>query len=185
MGVLLHESFVTLYANRSLGPEKSLITCGTVASRCRTLPAVMKSQRCHRFLSLFAVCHPRLNFCPSIHCSRVSTSIVREWTLARCGHHPFLDGHTSQARSCLCGAAAWSFAHALRACALFEPWRRHRCHVFGLRSVGQLPDEHVFAFAFLAATPVQHCGLDVSPYARRGWRVPGPVFIAGRHECVR
>ena len=88
-------------------------------------------------LSLFAVCHPKPNFCPSVHCSRVSTSIVREWTLARCGHHPFLDGrsarHRSPVRSCVCGAAAWSFVHALRACPLFEPRRRawtHRYYVW-------------------------------------------------------
>ena len=79
-------------------------------------------------LRLFAECHPRLRFCPNVHSSRVSTSIVREWTLARCGHHPFLDGrsarHRSQAQPCLCGAAVWSFVHALRSCPLFVPWRR-------------------------------------------------------------
>ena len=119
-------------------------------------------------LRLFAECHPGLNFCPHVHSSRVSASTVREWTLARCGHHPFLDGrsarHRSQIRPCLCGAAVWSFVHALRSCPLFVPWRRawiSRSHLFGL---------------------LQQCRSAVSPPALCGWCVSSPAFIARRLE---
>ena len=105
-------------------------------------------------LRLFAECHPGLNVRPHVHSSRVSAFIVREWTLARCGHHPFLDGrsarHRSQIRPRLCGAAVWSFVHALRSCPLFVPWRR----LFGLRAVEQLPDD---VFLHLLFLPKHHC----------------------------
>ena len=59
-------------------------------------------------LRMFARCHPNLSFCTAIHCLRLFSSHVREWTLARCGHHPFMDGRSARHRflvhPCLCGA---------------------------------------------------------------------------------
>ena len=63
----------------------------------------------------------------SAHCSRLPGSVIREWTLARCGHHPFMDGRAARHRGlrypCLCCAADWSFIHAVRSCPMFLHWR--------------------------------------------------------------
>ena len=40
-------------------------------------------------LATFIQCHPDLDFSQNVHASRLPSSAVREWTLARCGHHPF------------------------------------------------------------------------------------------------
>ena len=78
-------------------------------------------------LATFFQCHPGFDFCSSIHCSRLPASLVREWTLARYGHHPFLDGRAARHRAlhvpCLCGSDDWSLCHALRRCPIFSSLR--------------------------------------------------------------
>ena len=80
------------------------------------------------YLATFLQCHPGLDFSSSVHCSWLPASLVWEWTLARCGHHPFLDGrpalHLALHQPCLCGSDDWSLFDALRPCPLFCPWRR-------------------------------------------------------------
>ena len=74
-----------------------------------------------------------LDFSPNIHASRRLPSLeileVREWTLARCGHHPFLDGRAARHRAlnhpCLCGCDDWSLLHAWRT--YFMPDARTSC----------------------------------------------------------
>ena len=78
-------------------------------------------------LATFFQCHPGLDFCSSIRSSRLPASLIREWTLARCGHHPFLDGRAARHRAlhvpCLCGSDDWSLCHALRRCPIFSSLR--------------------------------------------------------------
>ena len=117
-------------------------------------------------LRMFARCHPSLSFCAAIHCSRLSSSHVREWTLARCGHHPFMDGRSARHRSlthpCLCGTDACNFSHALRTCALYAPWRQawlQRCHSFGLTHVEHLSDDALLQLLFSPHHPNNTIGV--------------------------
>ena len=72
-------------------------------------------------LAAFIQCHPDLDFSQNVHASRLPSSAVTGWTLARCGHHPFLDGAARRRglnHPGLCGCDDWSLLHALRtACA--------------------------------------------------------------------
>ena len=94
---------------------------------------------------------PHLVCASQVHGGRLAPHVVREWTLARCGHHPFPDGRNARHRasadphgaqqSCLCGNPSWSLLHGLRHCSLFDmqrqTWRLHmrRCAVdIALRS---------------------------------------------------
>ena len=63
-----------------------------------------------------------------VHNRRIHAAAAREWTLARCGHHPFTDGrasrHAAQSHGvCPCGASADTFLHAVRSCPLHAPAR--------------------------------------------------------------
>ena len=93
--------------------------CSSCGSRtCRRFGFPCKSSDAEFFVQTFS--------------SRVSASIVREWTLARYGHHPFLDGrsahHRSQAQPCLCSR------FALLAPLLYRG-DGHGSHLFGLKAV--------------------------------------------------
>ena len=118
---------------------------------CRNEVAAMPSLR------LFAQCHSHMTFCSYVHNSRLQSSVVREWSLARCGHHPFMDGRTARHRSqnlpCLCGDDDWSFLHATRVCPIFASWRDvwlRRCEAAGVHGVEQFADA---AFLQLLFTP--------------------------------
>ena len=74
-------------------------------------------------LADYAVFQPRLvgGNCP--HECNIPTSIVRDWTLARCGHHPFADGRSAlhllmRQQVCLCGTGQWE----LLLCGAFLPF---------------------------------------------------------------
>ena len=74
-------------------------------------------------LSVFRQCVPRPCLDRRVHNSRVSAAAAREWTLARCGHHPFADGRSSRHAGlshglCACGNAEDTFLHAVRDCNL-------------------------------------------------------------------
>ena len=105
-------------------------------------------------LATFLQCHPNLDFSPCIHASRLPSSVVREWTLARCGHHPFLDGRVARHRNldhpCLCGYADWSLIHALRTCPLFLHLRRTWLQRLQSRhyDVDLLSDDSLLRFIF-------------------------------------
>jgi hypothetical protein len=106
-------------------------------------------------LSFFAACHPSLRF-SALHSSRLPTSVVREWTLARCGHHPFADGRSSrhaqtEEQFCLCGGEACTLLHALRACPLFATPRcawTQRLSSTELRAVSHASDEDFLYLLF-------------------------------------
>ena len=79
-------------------------------------------------LCLFAACVPRPVLERRVHNCRVHAATAREWTLARCGHHPFADGRAHRNVPgchgvCACGGALDTFAHALRACPLHSEAR--------------------------------------------------------------
>ena len=62
-------------------------------------------------LAEYAVYQPLLHSGNNIHFSRLPSSLLREWTSARCGHHPFQDGRIARhverdASDCLCGACS-------------------------------------------------------------------------------
>ncbi len=106
-------------------------------------------------LATFLQCHPGLDFCADVHCSRLPATLVREWTLARCGHHPFLDGRAARHRAlrqpCLCGSDGWTLIHALRSCPLFSSWRStwlQRLHSLGLDGVDRLTDNMFLRLIF-------------------------------------
>ena len=110
-------------------------------------------------LAIFVECHPTLDFCSDLHGSRLPISSVRERTLARCSHHPFLDGRTARHRArsypCLCGSSDWSFIHALRSCPLFHSlssaWLQ-RLQCLGHTRVLQLSDEMLMRLLFAPAS---------------------------------
>eukprot|EP00439_Symbiodinium_sp_Y106_P021066 s9111_g2.t1 len=91
------------------------------------------SQYCAELMAMpsladYAVFQPRLHGGNNIHSSRLPSSLLREWTLARCGHHPFQDGRIArhaprQGSECLCGAPRSTFPHAIRVCPLFDTQR--------------------------------------------------------------
>ena len=101
-------------------------------------------------LATFPQCHPNLDFSPCIHASRLTSSVVREWTLAR----SLLDGRVARHRNldhpCLCGSADWSLIHALRICPLFLHLRRTWLQRLQSRhyDVDLLSDDSLLRFIF-------------------------------------
>ena len=82
-------------------------------------------------LRTYLAYQPHLVCATQVHGGRLAPHVVREWTLARCGHHPFPDGRTARHCSsggaeqpCLCGSPHWSLIHGLRVCPLFGEQRR-------------------------------------------------------------
>ena len=74
-------------------------------------------------LSVFASCVPAPALDRRVHNCRIHPAAAREWTLARCGHHPFADGraarHAAQSHGiCPCGLGADTFLLAVRSCPL-------------------------------------------------------------------
>ena len=72
----------------------------------------------------------------SIHAGHLPVALTREWSLARCGHHPCTDGrqwrHSCDERSCsLCGGSDGSLHHVLSCCPgtadLRNTWMRWAC----------------------------------------------------------
>ena len=135
-------------------------------------------------LQSFPEYQPHLACAAQVHSGRLAPAMIREWTLARCGHHPFPDGRsarhsTNGARQfpCLCGGPHWNMLHGSRACALFEEQRHrwllhmHRCHV----DVVLLSDEDFLRLIFtpphpqnstsLVAAPCSICSIGVSAAA--------------------
>ena len=103
-------------------------------------------------LANYAVYQPRLHCLVSIHSSGLPISAVREWTLARCGHHPFTDGrsarHSHRTDSlCLCGDQC-NLLHAIRACPLLASQRRHWLTRLGLQRVPQFGDDELLRWSF-------------------------------------
>ena len=103
-------------------------------------------------LANYAVYQPRLHCLVSIHSSGLPISAVREWTLARCGHHPFTDGrsarHSHRTDSlCLCGDQC-NLLHAIRACPLLASQRRHWLTRLGLQRVPQFGDDELLRWIF-------------------------------------
>ena len=135
ISLALRSAGVTLPAEFGLGPGSDVSLLQRWRHRC-VRPALdgvgLRLRRAEASqvasLATFLQCHPNLDFSPCIHASRLPSSVVREWTLARCGHHPFLDGrvarHSNLDYTCLCGSADWSLIHALRTCPLFLHLRR-------------------------------------------------------------
>ena len=117
-----------------------------------------EQQRAGRHCSLncrFTVCASCVRPCQGACCS----PRVRQFT------HSLKDvsaRHSSQAQPCLCGAAVWSFVHALRSCPLFVPWRRawaYRSHLSRLSAVEQLPDDVFLHLLFSPQHPCNTVGL--------------------------
>ena len=110
-------------------------------------------------LAIFVECHPTLDCCSDFHGSRLPISSVREWTLARCSHHPFLDGriarHRARSFPCLCGSSDWSFIHALRSCPLFHSLKSawlQSLQCLGHNRVLQFSDEMLMRLLFAPAS---------------------------------
>ena len=97
-----------------------------LTSLCRTLEGTLRSpslsdhKPVHASRRRESAAIPGLDFCSSIHCSRLLASLVIEKTLARCGHHFFLDGcatrHRAVHQPCLRGSDHWSVCHADAPC---------------------------------------------------------------------
>ena len=90
-------------------------------------------------LAGYAVFQPRLHGGNNIHFSRLPSSLLREWTLARCGHHTFQDGrsarHAHRHPECLCGTPCRTLLHAIRVCPLFDIQRHTWLERLGLQRV--------------------------------------------------
>ena len=104
-------------------------------------------------LADYAVFQPRLGGGNCIHESNIPTSIVRDWTLARCGHHPFADGRSARHslmrhQVCLCGTGQWEFLHALRYCPLLNDQRRRWLQRLGLQHVPPIQDWDLVRWIF-------------------------------------
>ena len=117
----------------------------------------------HKLSHASGQCHPGLGFCTRIHCSRLPASLVREWALARCGHHPFLDGRAARHRAlyqpCFYGTDDWSLCHDLRRCPIFSSLRStwlQRPHSLGTCGVDRLADDMFLRLIF--STCVFCCG---------------------------
>ena len=111
----------------------------------------------------FLAYHPYLECDVQVHGGRLSTHVTREWTLARCGHHPFPDGRSARHRAgdagaqhmCLCGNPSCSLLHGLRVCPLFDEqrqiWRNLRSYVV---DVAQLSNENFLRLIFVPQHPL-------------------------------
>ena len=161
ISLALRSAGVTLPAEFGLGPGSDVSLLQRWRHRC-VRPALdgigLRLRRAEASqvasLATFLQCHPNLDFSPCIHASRLPSSVVREWTLGRCGHHPFLDGRVARHRNldytCLCGSADWSLIHALRTCPLFLHLRRAWLQRLQSRhyDVDLLSDDSLLRFIF-------------------------------------
>ena len=109
-------------------------------------------------LSVFQACVPRPLLDRRIHNTRISAGAAREWTLARCGHHPFTDGrpsrHVAQAHGiCACGNAADVFMHAVRSCPVHAHARAEWLQRIGLAAeLSNFSDEELLRMLFDTAS---------------------------------
>ena len=104
-------------------------------------------------LADYAVYQPLLHSGNNIHFSRLPSSLLREWTLARCGHHPFQDGRIARhaqrdASDCLCGAPTCTLLHAIRECPLFDTQRHTWVERLSLRRVPLFGDAELLRWIF-------------------------------------
>ena len=105
---------------------------------------------------------PHLVCASQVHGGRLGPNIAREWTLARCGHHPFPDGRNARHRasadpqqSCLCGNPSWNLFHKLRHCSLIDmqrqTWKLHMRSCAAI--IAQLSNEDFLRLIFLPLHP--------------------------------
>ena len=109
-------------------------------------------------LSPFSQHQPHLLRARHVHAGRNSPLLVREWTLARCGHHPFPEGRSARHSAagvlqhpCLCGCPQWTLLHGLRVCPVFHSQRQtwlHRMRYCQVDTAG-LSDDDFLSLIFM------------------------------------
>ena len=102
----------------------------------RAVRRYVSALQCVPSLSVYAELHPLPSMIAAIYGARLDSALVREWSLARIGHHPFDDGHPFRhlqlpPRSCACGASPATLSHALHSCPC-RPFAEERARWFAV-----------------------------------------------------